>query len=210
MSPIPKPADVVDTATRRPIANRDTPLDTGSPFFGTRRSSTTDSDDQPSSDHGADGTGTIDLQILARLMDSVFQIPGTGIRIGLDGLLGLIPGFGDVATSMVSLYILNSASQRGASRLVMARMAFNTLLDFTVGSIPVIGDFFDVYWRSNQRNVELLRKHLSANPVEQQHLRQNQQWFFVGLAVVLITALIGSLVLALLIATWLGNILMGR
>lgn len=93
-------------------------------------------------------------------MDSLFRLPGTRIRIGLDSLLGLIPGVGDVAALMPASYIILRAHRMGASRPVLARMAVNTGIDTVVGSIPLIGDIFDVGYKANRRNVALLRRHL--------------------------------------------------
>lgn len=160
------------------------------------------------------GVGTqpsvADLERLARWMDSLFAIPGVPLRFGLDSILGLVPGLGDAATSAVSLYILHTASRRGVSRLTMTRMAMNVALDSIVGSIPVAGDLFDVYWKANQRNVELLRRHALASPAEERRLRTSDWLFFGGLAAVLIGLVIGSLTVAILLATWLASLLLGK
>lgn len=102
------------------------------------------------------------LDRLAQRMDSLFRLPGTRIRIGLDSLLGLIPGVGDVAALMPAGYIILRAHRMGASRPVLARMAVNTGIDTVVGSIPLIGDIFDVGYKANRRNVALLRRHLET------------------------------------------------
>lgn len=149
----------------------------------------------------------VNLELLARWMDSVFEIPGTGIRFGFDSLIGLIPGLGDAATSLISLAILHTANKRGLSKLTQARMAFNVLLDFAGGAIPVVGDVFDVYWKANQKNVELLRRHVAANPTQERQLHQGDWLFLIGIGIVLFGALIGCLVIAYLIAFWLGSVL---
>lgn len=159
----------------------------------------------PSPDH--QGPGVPELELIARWMDSVFQIPGVGVRFGLDSLLGLIPGLGDAATSLVSLYILQAAQRRGVSRLTMTRMAFNIIADFAVGSIPLVGDVFDVYWKANQWNVELLRQHVADNPTEKRHLRRSDWLFFAGMIVLVILSLVGSMTIAYLLLTWLGSIM---
>lgn len=100
------------------------------------------------------------LERLAHRMDSLFRIPGTGIRVGLDSLLGLIPGVGDVAALAPAGYIINEARRMGASRPLLARMAFNTGIDTLIGSIPLVGDIFDIGNKANKKNVALLRKHL--------------------------------------------------
>ncbi|MBV9044710.1 MAG: DUF4112 domain-containing protein [Alphaproteobacteria bacterium] len=111
------------------------------------------------------GTRSLDdelaqLDLIADLLDSRFVIPGTNIRFGLDGLIGLIPGIGDVVSALISLYLFNRAAQLGLSPWVKARMLFNIALDTTVGAVPVVGDAFDVAFKSNRRNIALVRKAL--------------------------------------------------
>lgn len=99
------------------------------------------------------------IELLARLMDSQFRIPGTNIRFGVDGILGLIPGAGDLSTFAVSGYILWMMAQNGASGFVLARMTLNILLDATIGAIPLIGDIFDIAFKANMRNLRLMQEH---------------------------------------------------
>jgi Domain of unknown function (DUF4112) len=101
------------------------------------------------------------VRFIARLMDDQFAIPGTNIRFGLDFLLGIFPGLGDAVTSVISLLIVHHAWQIGASKLTLARMLGNIGLDFLVGSVPVVGDLFDVAWKSNRKNARLLEAHLN-------------------------------------------------
>lgn len=110
----------------------------------------------------AEQNALVSLGRLSRLLDGAIRIPGTGIRIGLDPILGLIPGLGDWAGAIGSGYILIRAAGLGASRPTLMRMASNIGLDFVAGSVPVIGDLFDVGWRANERNMTLLRAHLEA------------------------------------------------
>jgi hypothetical protein len=100
------------------------------------------------------------IDALATLLDTAFVVPGTGIRFGLDALIGLIPGIGDVLTTCLSLYIVSEARALGAPRLLIARMIANVALDGVVGAVPIVGDAFDVAWRANRRNMALLRDHL--------------------------------------------------
>src|SRR5438477_12262867 len=86
----------------------------------------------------------LDLELLARVMDSLFEIPGTRVRFGFDAIIGLIPGLGDTITSFVSLYILKAASRAGVPRVTLVRMALNIAIDYIVGCVPVAGDVFDV------------------------------------------------------------------
>jgi hypothetical protein len=99
------------------------------------------------------------LEVLAKLMDSQFKIPGTNIRFGLDSLIGLVPGIGDFSTFLVSGYMVAVLAQNGASGFVLARMVLNIVLDAFLGSIPLLGDVFDVAFRANQRNIALAREH---------------------------------------------------
>jgi len=100
------------------------------------------------------------LEWLAKLMDSQFRFPGTNVRFGLDALLGLIPGVGDFASFIISGMMLSVLAKNGASGYVLARMTLNILLDALIGSIPVLGDLFDVGFKANQRNLKLMREHL--------------------------------------------------
>lgn len=111
-------------------------------------------------------TGSLEsLDRLASLMDERFQVPGTNLRFGLDGLLGLIPGVGDTATGLVGLYIVYQARQHGASRALLARMVANIAVDTIVGSVPIVGDLFDFGFKSHRKNLRLLRKHLERRRV---------------------------------------------
>jgi len=96
---------------------------------------------------------------LARILDTAVGIPGTKIRIGLDPILGLVPGAGDVAGAMLSAYIVLIAANKGAPRPVIWRMLGNIAVDTALGSVPVLGDVFDVAFKSNIRNVELLERY---------------------------------------------------
>ncbi len=103
------------------------------------------------------------LEELATWLDEVFRIPGTNVRFGLDALAGLLPGVGDLLAGMASMFILHAAWQRGLPRVALLRMLVNIALDTVVGSIPVLGDLFDVAWKANRRNVELLQKYSAGS-----------------------------------------------
>jgi len=100
------------------------------------------------------------LDALSRLFDTALIIPGTNIRFGLDALIGLVPGIGDVITTATSLYLVYEARQLGAPKHLIARMIGNIALDGIVGAVPLVGDAFDVMFRSNRRNMALLRNDL--------------------------------------------------
>jgi hypothetical protein len=99
------------------------------------------------------------LDKLATLLDVAFRIPFTKFRFGVDGLIGLAPGLGDVVTTGLSLWIVHEAFQLGVPRQVLFRMLGNVAIDGMIGAVPVAGDVFDVLWRGNKRNVRILREH---------------------------------------------------
>jgi hypothetical protein len=105
------------------------------------------------------------LAAFSRLMDHAFTVPGTTIKFGVDAVLGLIPGIGDVAANLLSTYLLVEAKRMGVSRWDMARMIGNILVDATVSSVPFAGDIFDVFWRANDRNLAILQEHLNKRGV---------------------------------------------
>jgi hypothetical protein len=142
------------------------------------------------------------MDSLAKLMDGQFTIPGTNIRFGLDALIGLIPGAGDFATFLVSGYMLTVLAQNGASGFVLARMALNVLIDSLVGSIPLVGDIFDVAFRANQRNMKLMHEHF----VEGRH--RGSAWkIVVPLLIVLLMFVAGMAWLAYKAFVWLYHAL---
>jgi hypothetical protein len=96
------------------------------------------------------------LRDLARVLDEAIRIPGTNIRVGLDALLGLLPGGGDVAGGLFSGLIILQAARAGAPTPILGRMLANVAVDVVIGAIPLLGDLFDVAWRANTRNVRLL------------------------------------------------------
>jgi hypothetical protein len=129
------------------------------------------------------------LERLSWLMDDLIRIPGLNWRIGLDALVGLIPGFGDTATSLVSFYILASAVRYRVPKVTLLRMGVNLGIDYLVGSFPVVGDLFDAWWKSNQRNVELLNKRATVSADEAREGKISD-WLFVGLIILLLIGLV--------------------
>lgn len=104
------------------------------------------------------------LRKISNLLDNAIAIPGTGYRVGIDPLLGLLPGGGDTLTGFFSAYIVWEAAQLGLPRETLIRMVWNIVFDTLVGFIPVLGDFFDVAWKANVKNLSLIDSHL-ASPV---------------------------------------------
>jgi hypothetical protein len=103
------------------------------------------------------------LEWLADLLDSRFVIPGTNIRFGLDGVIGLIPVAGDLISALISFYLISRASELGLSPWVKTRMVWNVVLDTVVGAVPVLGDMFDVSFKSNRRNIALAKRYLAKH-----------------------------------------------
>jgi hypothetical protein len=101
-----------------------------------------------------------EFERVSRLLDSQWRIPGTSMRFGIDPLVGLVPGLGDVATGLVSAYIVLMAKRLGLPNHVMARMVGNVALDVVVGSIPLLGSVFDLFYKANRRNFRLLQEHV--------------------------------------------------
>lgn len=122
--------------------------------------------------------------LLAWVLDAALPIPGTSWRVGLDSLLGLVPGLGDAVASMLGGAIILVAATLRLPRIVLVRMALNMFLNGTLGAVPIIGDLFSMWFRSNQRNAELLQRH--ARPGGSATVGE---WLFVGalLAVTLLT-----------------------
>ena len=100
------------------------------------------------------------IDALATLLDSALVIPGTGVRFGLDVLIGIVPAVGDIVTTTLSLFIVHEAYQLGVPGHILLRMLGNVAVDGALGAVPVVGDAFDVLWRANRRNMRLLREWL--------------------------------------------------
>jgi len=128
------------------------------------------------------------LERLSWLMDDLIKIPGLNWRLGLDALVGLIPGFGDAATSLVSFYILASAVRYRVPKITLLRMGLNLGIDYVVGSLPLVGDLFDAWWKSNQRNVTLLSERATVSAGEAREGKLSD-WLFVGLIMLLLVVL---------------------
>lgn len=110
------------------------------------------------------------IQKLARLLDSSIRLPG-GYRIGLDGLMGLIPGIGDFAGLLASSYLVMLAARSGIPRATLVLMVYNILIETAVGSVPFVGDIFDFVWKANERNLALYDKAMAAPDHDRQRNR---------------------------------------
>jgi hypothetical protein len=140
---------------------------------------------------------------VARLLDDLIRIPGTNIGIGLDPIIGLIPGIGDVVGGAMSGYILLVAAQEGAPTSVLVRMLGNIAIDSLVGIVPVLGDLFDVGVKANRRNVRLLERYLDS-PRETKAASRGA----VALILLAVVAIIAGMVtLGVLLVRWLSSVL---
>src|ERR1041384_2239755 len=119
------------------------------------------------------------LERLSWLLDDLFRVPVLGWRFGLDALIGLIPGIGDTGTALASFYILASAVRHGVPKITLLRMGMNIGFDYLLGSLPVVGDVADVFWKSNQKNIALLRKRATIS-AEQRRAGRMRDWLFGG------------------------------
>jgi hypothetical protein len=128
------------------------------------------------------------LEHLSWLMDDLFRVPVLGWRFGLDALIGLIPGLGDTTTSLVSFYILVAAVRHRVPKVTILRMGLNIAIDYVVGSLPVVGDLADAWWKSNHMNIDLLRKHATGSGEEVRSARMSD-WIFVGGIIIGLAAL---------------------
>ena len=146
------------------------------------------------------------LHRISHVLDKAIPIPGTKWRIVLDPILGLIPGGGDTIAGALSAYIIIESARMGLNRKVIGQMVANVLLDSLAGSVPVVGDVFDVTWKANVRNIELLEHHLHYTPEN----KKVNRLFLIGLSIVLILIVIGFTLLTLALVTWLWKILMAN
>jgi hypothetical protein len=135
------------------------------------------------------------IALLSRWLDSLFRIPGTEWRVGLDAIIGLVPGIGDTVTTLVSFYILSAAARYGVPRVTMLRMALNVAIDYAVGAIPLVGDAFDVAWKANLKNMELLRSHASVAAPSAKRSQVGDWLFVAAIMFCLVALLVGSFVL---------------
>jgi hypothetical protein len=132
---------------------------------------------------------------LALIMDNFLRVPGTTFRFGLDPLMGLLPGIGDTGSAIISAMALVAAARRGLPKILLARMSLNILINEAVGIIPVVGDAFSFWFKSNARNYELLQRQAAT-------LRRSTKsdWIFVA---IVLAALLVLLIVSLAISFWL-------
>jgi len=140
------------------------------------------------------------LDLLSRILDTWFRIPGTNVRFGLDGIVGFIPGFGDVLGGLASCIIVLAAYFRGVPMITIARMVVNLAIEVGVGLVPFFGNLFDIGWRANRRNYHLLERSLVASQRD-----TVRDWLFMGL---LGFGLLALAMLPFLLLVWIGGSLL--
>lgn len=142
------------------------------------------------------------VRLLARALDSAVGVPGTTFRVGLDPLLGLVPGGGDLAGAALSGYIVLTGVRLGAPSAVVARMIGNVALDTVVGTVPLLGDIFDAGWKSNLRNVALIEQHVT----DPRATRTSSALMVGAVTLVLLLLALGGLAVTALAIRWLFSL----
>jgi hypothetical protein len=146
-----------------------------------------------------------ELEVLSQIMDNQFRIPVLGWRFGMNAIIDLIPQFGDVATTIVALYVLVSAVRYRVPKVTLLRMGTNIAIYFVVGLFPVAGDLFGAWWKPNIRNINLLRRRATVTAAEAKQGRTSD-WIFVALiAGGLLALLFGSMALMLFLFWYLAT-----
>ena len=141
------------------------------------------------------------LDWLAHLLDDRFLIPGTSIRFGLDGIIGLLPWVGDVVAGLASCIFIVAAWFHGVPYITLTRMVVNLGIDVVIGSIPLLGDMFDIAWKANRRNYALMTRHL-----QQPHRHTWKDWIFLlFLALCLAAIFVVPLIMLIWLAEWLAH-----
>ena len=141
------------------------------------------------------------LRRVSGMLDSAMLVPGTSIRFGLDPILGLIPGLGDLVSPLFTIGILWQARDLGIPKVVQLRMIFNVAVDTLVGIVPVVGDLFDVAWKANDMNMALLERH-----AYEEHRPSARDWLFVSAMIAILVVLA---VMPLLLLGWMTSLVAG-
>ena len=140
------------------------------------------------------------LDMLSQVLDTWFRVPGTNIRFGLDGIVGFIPGVGDLLGGLASCVIVLAAYFRGVPLITISRMVANLAIEVVVGLVPLLGNLFDIGWRANRRNYHLLERSLEGSRRD-----TGRDWLFMGL---LGLGLLALAMLPFLLLVWLGGSLL--
>lgn len=137
-----------------------------------------------------------ELEVFSQFMDNQFRLPVLGWRFGMNAIIDLVPGIGDVATSIIALYLLVSAVRYRVPKITLLRMAMNIAIYFVGGLVPLVGDIFAIWWKPNIRNLGLLRARATVSAVDARQGRVSDWLFVGGVAAFLLTLLFGSIILA--------------
>jgi hypothetical protein len=137
-----------------------------------------------------------ELEVFSQLMDNRFRVPVLGWQFGLNAIIDLVPGIGDIATTIIALYVLVSAVRYRVPRITLLRMGLNIAIYFVGGLVPLVGDVFAIWWKPNIRNLNLLRQRAMVSAEEARRGRSSD-WAFVAVIVgLLLTLLFGSIAVA--------------
>ena len=142
------------------------------------------------------------LRRVSKILDNAIAIPGTKISFGLDPILGLIPGGGDTITGGIAAYIVVEAARMGIPREILGKMVSNIVIDSFAGTVPVVGDLFDLGWKANVKNLELLEKHLDLTKSS-----KSDRLFIFGLIVVLALIILGFATITFFTVTWFWHLI---
>ena len=134
---------------------------------------------------------------LALIMDEFLRVPGTQFRFGLDPLIGLVPGIGDTGSALISAFALIQAVRLGVPKILLARMSINILINEIIGIVPIAGDAFSFWFKSNARNYQIIKEHLGAPRVS-----RRSDWIFVITVLVLLCAIVGCGLLVSFLFFW--------
>ena len=145
------------------------------------------------------------LRQVGWILDSRFRIPGTRIRFGIDMIIGLVPGLGDLIAGVLSLYIIAESARLGVPRSLLARMGWNVAVDTFVGEIPILGDLFNVAWKANMRNLALLEQYLRQPGAS----AKANRGFVVVLCIGLLLLTVGAIAFAVLLFRFFDHMLRG-
>ncbi len=140
------------------------------------------------------------LDLLSHLLDDFIKVPGTPVRFGLDGIVGAIPGIGDLIGGIASCIIIIAAWVRGVSYAIVLRMVANVIIEVSIGSIPILGDMFDIAWRANRRNYALL-----TGSIYEPRKYTIQSWLFLAALCLVLAALV---IVPIILVTWMAAYIM--
>lgn len=146
-----------------------------------------------------------ELEVVSQLMDNQFRIPVLGWRFGFNAIIDLIPQFGDIATTIIALYVLVSAVRYRVPKVTLLRMGVNVAIYFVVGLVPLAGDLFAIWWKPNIRNLNLLRKRATVSAADAKQGRLSDWLFVFGIVAGLITLLFGSILVVISIWWYLAT-----